>query len=142
MSYTKQTWQTGEVITADKLNHIEDGVENNNNDIIVTYYYEDDYISYLTFDKNSPAPIPYNTIYDLVSDGKHVMVYPYQYNKIPIGGGYFVEIASGGNDQEYLIFTLVYIQNNQLTIRPCYFDPDGTITETSPQVFNFAEINY
>ena len=30
MAYTKQTWQTGEVITADKLNHIEDGIENNN----------------------------------------------------------------------------------------------------------------
>lgn len=30
MAYTKQTWETGEVITADKLNHIEDGIENNN----------------------------------------------------------------------------------------------------------------
>ena len=28
MSYTKQTWQTGEVITATKLNHMEDGIEN------------------------------------------------------------------------------------------------------------------
>lgn len=27
MSYEKQTWQTGDVITAEKLNHIEDGVE-------------------------------------------------------------------------------------------------------------------
>ena len=26
MSYTKQTWQTGDVITADKLNHMEDGI--------------------------------------------------------------------------------------------------------------------
>ena len=26
MGYTKQTWQTGEVITAEKLNHIEDGI--------------------------------------------------------------------------------------------------------------------
>ena len=30
MTYTKQAWETGEVITADKLNHIEDGIENNN----------------------------------------------------------------------------------------------------------------
>lgn len=28
MSYEKQTWETGEVITADKLNHMEDGIEN------------------------------------------------------------------------------------------------------------------
>ena len=26
MAYTKQTWQTGEVITANKLNHMEDGI--------------------------------------------------------------------------------------------------------------------
>lgn len=27
MSYTKQTWQTGDTITAEKLNHIEEGIE-------------------------------------------------------------------------------------------------------------------
>lgn len=26
MSYTKQTWYTGDIITADKLNHMEDGI--------------------------------------------------------------------------------------------------------------------
>ena len=26
MAYEKQTWTTGEVITADKLNHMEDGI--------------------------------------------------------------------------------------------------------------------
>lgn len=28
MAYEKQTWQTGDTITADKLNHIEDGINN------------------------------------------------------------------------------------------------------------------
>ena len=28
MAYTKQTWNNGDVISADKLNHIEDGVAN------------------------------------------------------------------------------------------------------------------
>lgn len=28
MAYDKYTWQTGETITAEKLNHIEDGIEN------------------------------------------------------------------------------------------------------------------
>jgi len=27
MSYTKQTWATGDTVTADKLNHMEDGIE-------------------------------------------------------------------------------------------------------------------
>ena len=29
MAYQKQTWQTGETITAQKLNHMEDGIGNN-----------------------------------------------------------------------------------------------------------------
>ena len=29
MSYSKNAWETGDVITANKLNHIEDGIENN-----------------------------------------------------------------------------------------------------------------
>lgn len=28
MAYEKQTWNTGDVITAEKLNHIETGIEN------------------------------------------------------------------------------------------------------------------
>ena len=28
MAYEKQTWTCGETITADKLNHMEDGIEN------------------------------------------------------------------------------------------------------------------
>ena len=28
MSYTKQTWVNGDIITAEKLNHMEDGIEN------------------------------------------------------------------------------------------------------------------
>lgn len=27
MTYVKQTWQTGDVITAEKLNHMENGIE-------------------------------------------------------------------------------------------------------------------
>ena len=34
MSYIKQTWTTGDTITAEKLNHIEDGVANTNSMLI------------------------------------------------------------------------------------------------------------
>ena len=30
MSYEKQTWKTGDIITSEGLNHIEDGIANNN----------------------------------------------------------------------------------------------------------------
>ncbi len=35
MSYTKQTWANGDVITADKLNHIEDGLADNSTELVV-----------------------------------------------------------------------------------------------------------
>lgn len=47
MAYQKQSWQTGETITAQKLNHIEDGISNNissgNSDNILTVevYFDD-----------------------------------------------------------------------------------------------------
>ena len=37
MSYTKQTWQTGDIITADKLNHIEDGIGNGAGNLVPTF---------------------------------------------------------------------------------------------------------
>lgn len=39
MSYTKQTWQTGDTITAEKLNHIEDGVDDLSRQLGATPYY-------------------------------------------------------------------------------------------------------
>lgn len=39
MSYEKQTWQTGDVITANKMNHMEDGIasnESSSNTLVVT----------------------------------------------------------------------------------------------------------
>lgn len=35
MSYDKQTWQPGDVITAVKMNHMEDGIFNNGYDIVL-----------------------------------------------------------------------------------------------------------
>lgn len=37
MSYEKQTWNTGDLITAEKLNHLEDGVESGDLFYIVTF---------------------------------------------------------------------------------------------------------
>ena len=39
MSYTKQTWQSGDTITAQKLNHIEDGIANGG--VLVVHSYPD-----------------------------------------------------------------------------------------------------
>ncbi len=36
MAYTKQTWATGDVITEEKLNHIEDGIANAGGSLVLT----------------------------------------------------------------------------------------------------------
>lgn len=44
MSYSKQTWANGDVITAEKLNHIEDGVYANSQSggmVVVASVYDD-----------------------------------------------------------------------------------------------------
>lgn len=41
MSYTKQTWQPGEVITADKLNYIQNGIEMATDSIEYIQFYID-----------------------------------------------------------------------------------------------------
>jgi len=37
MSYTKNTWNTGDIVTSEKLNHIEDGIANNENVMVINY---------------------------------------------------------------------------------------------------------
>lgn len=41
MSYDKQNWQTGDVITANKLNHIEDGIANGGGVLVVSAVYDE-----------------------------------------------------------------------------------------------------
>lgn len=50
MSYTKQTWATGDTITADKLNHIETG-------IAAASYYDEKEKSVVYFDKHDLVPV-------------------------------------------------------------------------------------
>lgn len=53
MSYEKQTWASGDVITATKMNHIEDGIKNNSDLAVVTidltdYSYDMDFLGNLS----------------------------------------------------------------------------------------------
>ena len=41
MSYTKQTWQNGDIITAEKLNHMEDGISEGGGGALVVHIDEE-----------------------------------------------------------------------------------------------------
>lgn len=42
MAYSKQQWQDGDIITAEKLNHMEDGIKASNGVMVITPYWDDD----------------------------------------------------------------------------------------------------
>ena len=94
MSYTKQTWANGDVITADKLNHIENGVENAGNsiqrvahlklynkysltfskDVAISEYQWD----YFDADSESSEPIDMSTLPDydfIIVEGVNIFAY-------------------------------------------------------------------
>lgn len=52
MAYTKQTWATGDTITAEKLNHMEDGIGDalplTPDTLIVTFTWSEDYFAYVS----------------------------------------------------------------------------------------------
>ena len=60
MSYDKTTWQTGDVITANKLNHIEDGIANGGGVVVVHVTEEGDTF---TLDKT------WNELQELLASG-------------------------------------------------------------------------
>lgn len=63
MSYDKQNWQTGDVITANKLNHIEDGIANGGG-VGITF------INVTTGDENTTLDKKWSEINSLFSSGE------------------------------------------------------------------------
>lgn len=62
MSYEKQTWNTGDVITATKLNHIEDGIFSGGGTGLINILYDETEQNYY-LDKT------YNEIVSMVNSG-------------------------------------------------------------------------
>lgn len=61
MAYEKHTWSTGETITADKLNHMEDGIANSGGSLVVHV------------DDNDTLDKTWQEIYDALSAGTYVV---------------------------------------------------------------------
>ena len=63
MSYTKQTWATGDTVTASKLNHMEDGIEGAGGGIVL------DLVNTLT-----PLTMTFEEIADAIGSGTNVYI--------------------------------------------------------------------
>ena len=64
MAYTKNTWVTGDIVTSEKLNHMEDGIENGNSALICRLESGSSYL-----DKT------FGEIFDAYTSGKMVVLY-------------------------------------------------------------------
>ena len=68
MSYEKQTWQSGDTITATKLNHIEDGIANGDGSMVIE----------MTFDRsaqNYTSTVLYSDVVDAYKSGTSILVH-------------------------------------------------------------------
>lgn len=92
MSYTKQTWVNGEVITDTKLNHMEDGIANAGGIMLVTETNEDD---------TSTLGNTYKEIKDAIDAGKVA----YISNSGGGFSGYTLINDIGGGNGDYQVAT-------------------------------------
>lgn len=102
MSYDKQNWQTGDVITANKLNHIEDGIANGGGVLVINAYF-DEQTDKATLDKT------WQEIHDAI---------------IPI----IVQDSPFGETISYISGTL-QVQSNYAVLS-ANFDADGLVMST------------
>ena len=67
MAYTKQTWNCGDVISAEKLNHMEDGIEEAQNRIVFAHLT-------LTEQNTGTCDMNHDDIQALIESGTPVMM--------------------------------------------------------------------
>lgn len=133
MSYTKTTWQNGDIITAEKLNHIEDGVANLNGVLIVHIIedepiYESDTLQEradkLKFDKT------FAELETAMENDKIILVAQDGYY-MPDGASPLIEMdCSVDSETGVQSFSSYYCS---------FFSSDGSISEISVQVYLFLE---
>ena len=94
MSYEKQTWQTGDTITAQKLNHMEGGIAQGGGiscDLVITTTYSEDDDSYTV----SASGLSLEDIAEKVRNGEDVMIKWSNRNNFEdgIGGSYATQYS-------------------------------------------------
>ena len=103
MSYEKQTWQTGDVITATKLNHMEDGIADGGGIMLVE----------TTFDSSNErytSDVLYSDVVTAYESGTHVVVHipkqdSYSQPEVWLGvNGYKPKDTGMGSDKDFWSF--------------------------------------
>lgn len=118
MAYEKQTWATGDVITAEKLNHMENGIGESG-------YFECT-ISNVGIDWSCDKTI--SEILEAFKSGKNINCYmPENFTNGIFDGFYQYE---ENDDVYYGVSFLAFNLNNKKIYIIDYYEPDQTITVT------------
>ena len=127
MSYEKQTWETGDIVTSAKLNHMEDGIAESegNNGLLAVSLTEtgiDKSINELMTAFNNHIPVCLysveeyeNRVFYLTILVSHVLIY-----------GNIAVFASNDGTETIVQFSSVDADSNMLSYNP--LDPDNPIS--------------
>ena len=119
MAYTKQNWECGDLITADKMNHIEDGIEaasqgGGGDTIFVRYDHMEEvgqnYVYY--FDKT------WQEVHDALNAGKVVVTQVFSSTVVPL------TVTDGGID--VICGATLYGSQYEVVTFGNLINPDGT----------------
>ena len=120
MSYSKQTWSTGDTVTAAKLNHMEDGIaeagggSSGGGDIVVVAFTTDN-------DDNWVADKTYSELVTANTAGKVIL---------GVNNADNASVANAQFDVGYVFFTFFYDAKGDVAMYQLQYASDGTITES------------
>ena len=132
MSYVKNTWQTGDTITATGLNHMEDGIAEagGGGGLTVTFTTEDSGMSY-TADKT------YAEVYNALSNRIPVMGYVGAsggtYQPIPFTGGYHRTVGGVESGRVSFLKSDIYPSDMYMEVTEMVIDLNNTVTCTKSE---------
>ncbi len=142
MSYEKQTWANGDVITANKLNHMEDGIAGagggilkiNPSDFEMITIDGDSYDSVTVKINGEVQTLEHCYIYDVGDNFGNVPVYRDDYGEywpLPFGTIEATAVDTGGGAYLTSDTTIAYIINNDAAI--FLFSSDDTFAAGTAQ---------
>lgn len=128
MSYEKQTWQTGDVITANKMNHMENGIVNaggSGGGLIVIFTTEDSGSSYTadkTFQEVYTALVDMMPVYGYYGDTEN------GYQPIQFHGGHYY--TDGDGERGAVLFTndAVYASDSYMEHTEIQIDYENAVS--------------
>ena len=136
MSYSKQTWETGDTVTADKLNHMEDGIQTADNKGIPDVYYDGE----ILFSVGGDGGPGYWTQVDARSLSSYLSTQVIALTFDDQTGAFHVDRESSMNLQKYAkttntciaLYNMGYVFGATLQLSNPYYGPLSYVTSIIP----------